>query len=132
MAVGSSRWGLHATLLAVGVVAGVVVTVWDYASSATKCSGPLACIDYTGAASTGYWIVFGIQATVSSAAMLFFVRSPRRFFRSHVTAAGALLACISLAWIVLLAQPAKRASAAPTSWTCPVDPNEHQSALKPR
>jgi len=115
------RWRLQLALVAIGIVAGIVVTVWDYATP-TQCRGPFACIDYTGAASLTYWVVFGIQALVSTAAMRFLVRSPRRFFTSHVTAAGTLLACISLGWIVLLAQPAKRASAAPTSWTCPAEP----------
>jgi hypothetical protein len=117
------RWRLQIALVAIGIVAGIVVTVWDYATP-TRCAGPLACIDYTGVASLTYWVVFGIQALVSTAAM-HFVRSSRRFFMSHVTAAGTLLACISLGWIMLIAQPAHRrfaASGAPTSWTCPAEP----------
>ena len=115
------RWRLHVALLAIGLVVGAAITVWDY-SAPTKCLGPLACIDYTGAATLSYWGVFGVQALISSVAMLFLVRSPRRFFRSHVTAAGTLLACISIGWGALLVIPFGKAKASPAFATDPVAP----------
>ncbi len=115
------RWRLHVALLAIGLAVGAVLTIWDY-SAPTKCLGPLACIDYTGAATLSYWAVFGVQALVSSVAMIFLVRSPRRFFRSHVTAAGTLLACIAIGWMIVLFVPVSGMKGSPAFATDPVTP----------
>ena len=87
------QWRVHAALLSIGAVAGIIVTVWDL-SYATKCLGPMLCIDFSGVALGAYWAVFGAQAVVSSTLMLVLRRSPRKFFTSHLISAAAVLVLV--------------------------------------
>ena len=87
------QWRVHSVLLSIGAVAGIIVAVWDL-SYATKCLGPMMCIDFSGVALGAYWAVFGAQAVVSSTLMVVFRRSPRKFFTSHIISAAAVLVLV--------------------------------------